>query len=126
MNIAPDKIHKLARLGVIAAYIVAIEWISVRTGSPADSWWWLNDIPFFLWIVAPVAVPLLLPVRHWLLTAGVTALAVCGVYLYEDAMFGPDTRSTSALVFVFLPLYQWVGTAILIVLASVMSRRKAQ
>ena len=123
MNAAP---HTVVRLGVIAAYAVAIEWISVRAGSPTELWWWLEGIPWLLWIIAPIAVPLLLRMRHWLLTGGVAVLAGYSLYVYEQSMFGPDTSSTSGLVFVFLPLYQWTVTAVLIVAAAIASRRKAQ
>ena len=123
MSATPDSVHKIARWSVIAAYAAAVEWIGVRVGNPTDLWWWLDDIPFSLWIIAPIAVPLLLRIRHWLLTGGATAMAVYGVYIYEDAMFGPGGRSTSALIFVFLPIYQWIGTAILIVAAAALNRR---
>lgn len=126
MNVASDKIHKLVRYGVIVAYAVAVEWIAVRVGNPADPWWWLTEVAFFVWIVAPIAVPLLQPIRHWLLTGGVAAMAGCSLYVYERAMFGPDTNSTSALIFVFLPLYQWVVTAVLLVAAAIASRRKSR
>jgi hypothetical protein len=126
MNPIPDLVHKLVRLGVLTAYAAAIEWIAFRAGNPTDPWWWVVDIPFSLWIVAPIAVPLILRFRHWLLTGGVTAMAAYGVYIYEGSMFGPAARSTSALIFIFLPIYQWVGTAVLIVIASVMSRRTSQ
>jgi hypothetical protein len=126
MNAAPDRIHKLVRLSVIAAYAAAVQWIGAKAGSPTDPIWWLADIPFSLWIVAPIAVPLLLWIRHWLLTGGVTAIAAYSVYIYEDSMFGPGARSTSAIIFVFMPLYQWIGAAILIVIAAAMTRRKAR
>ena len=126
MNAAPDRIHKAVRLGVLALYVVGVEWIAVRAGSPADPWWWALEIPFSLWIVAPVAVPLLLRLRHWLLTGGVAAMAAYSLHIYERDMFGPGARSTSALIFVFLPLYQWLGTAVLIVVAALLSRRTSQ
>lgn len=126
MSPNPESVHKVLRLGVIAAYAAGVAWISVRTGSPADPWWWLTEIVFFAWIVAPITVPLLQPIRHWLLTGGVAAMAAYSLYSYEHDMFGPDTNSTSALIFVFLPLYQWVATAVLIVAASIASRRKAR
>lgn len=126
MSATPDRIHKFVRLGVLAVYATAIEWISVRAGSPTDPWWWAVDILFFLWIIAPIAVPLLLRIRHWLLTGGIAAMAAYGVYVYEESMFGPGARSTSALIFIFLPIYQWVGTAVLIAVAAAMGRRKSQ
>jgi hypothetical protein len=123
MNGAPDKIHNFVRWSVIAAYVAVFEWIAVSTGDPTDLWWWLAEFPFSIWIIAPIALPLLLRLRHWLLTGGVTAMAAYGVYVYVDSMIGPGVRSTSGLVFIFLPFYQWLGTGILIVLAAVMSRR---
>jgi hypothetical protein len=126
MNATPDKVHKIVQWGVLAAYLAAVEWISVRTGNPTDPWWWLGEIPFALWIMAPIAVPLLLRFRHWLLTGGVAAMAGYGIYVYDRDMFGSGARSTSALIFIFLPIYQWVGTAVLIVIASAMSRRTSQ
>lgn len=126
MSVTPDKIHKMVRWGIPTVYFAAVEWIAVRTGNPTELWWWLGEIPFALWIIAPIAVPLFLRIRHWLLTGGVAAMATYGIYVYGDSMFGPGARSTSALIFIFLPIYQWVGTAILIVVASAMSRRTAQ
>jgi len=126
MSIAPVEAHTVVRWCVIVAYAAAVAWIAVRAGSPTDLRWWIQAIPFFLWIVAPVAVPLLVPFRHWLLTGGVALMAAYGVYIYERDMFGPGARSTSALIFVWLPIYQWIGTAVLIVIASALSRRKLQ
>ena len=123
MTLVSEKAHKGIRLGILAAYALALEWIAIRAGEPTELWWWLGEIPFFLWMVAPVALPLLIRIRSWLLTAGVSLMAIYSIYVYERAMFGPDARSTSALIFVFLPIYQWVATAILIVVAAMISRK---
>ena len=122
----PERTHRIVRFGVIATYVAAVEWIAFRAGEPTNLWWWLVDIPFSLWIVAPIALPLLLRIRHWLPTAGVAAMAAYGIYIYESAMFGPGARSTSALIFIFLPMYQWLGTALLITLAAILGRRQLQ
>jgi hypothetical protein len=126
MSAKSDRIHAFAQWGIVAAYAAAIEWIAFRAGNPADPWWWLWGIPLSLWIVAPIAVPLLLRIKHWLLTAGVAAMAVYGVYLYEVSMFGPGVRSTSGVIFVFLPLYQWFGTALLLLVALATRRRTSR
>ena len=126
MTANPDKLHRAVRLSVIAAYAVAVEWIAVRAGNPTELWWWLQEIPFLLWIVAPIAVPLLLRIRSWVLTGGLVLMAAYSVYVYEHDMFGPGARSTSALIFVFLPIYQWVAAAVLIVVASALSRKASQ
>ena len=121
MTTTPDKIHRAVRFCIVAVYGVAVGWIAIRAGEPTELWWWLLEIPFFLWIVAPIAVPLLLSLRSWFLTSGVAVMAAYSVYIYERDMFGPGARSTSALIFVFLPVYQWAGAAVLIGLASAAS-----
>jgi len=125
VNRAPDKLHRIVRWSVLAAYVAGVGSIVFRAGNPTESFWRLSALPFSLWMIAPIAVPLLLRIRHWLLTGGVAAMAVYGLYVYERDMFGPDVRSTSGLILIFLPIYQWVGTAVLIVVAAVMSRRKS-
>ncbi len=40
-------------------------------------------------------------------------IAAHGLYTYELDMFGPGARSTSALIFIFLPFYQWLAVAVL-------------
>ena len=126
MTTAAHRIHGIVRLGIVAIYAVAIGSISIRAGNPDQLWWWLLEIPFFLWIVAPVAMPLLLRLKSWLLTGGVAVMAAYSIYVYDRDMFGPGARSTSALIFIFLPIYQWIGTAILIVIAAIVQRRMAR
>lgn len=123
MTGASDNALKATRLCLLALYAIGVEWICIKSGDPADPWWWVIDVPFFLWIVAPVATPLLLRLNSWFLAAGAGAMAAHGLYVYATDMFGPGARSTSALIFIFLPLYQWVGAAVLIVSAFLLPRK---
>ncbi|UUR06997.1 hypothetical protein [Sphingomonas glaciei] len=45
------------------------------------------------------------------MTIGVGLLAAISLYLYGTTMLGSDQSSTAALIFIFLPLYLWVGVA---------------
>ena len=123
MTAISDEVNRAVRLGTLATYSVGVWWIELRTGAPTDLWWWLLEIPFFLWTVAPIGVPLLLRMRSWVLTGGVALMAAYGLYVYDRDMFGPGARSTSALIFICLPLYQWVGTIVLVGITSVLNRK---
>jgi hypothetical protein len=126
MTFLASKPPLFLRLGLIGLYFMAALWVAVRAGSPDSLWWWALSIPFLAWIVSPVAVPLLMRMNNWFLTAGVTVIAIHGVYEYERGMFGPDTNSTSAVMFVFLPAYQWAAAALLIFIAALVDRRAAK
>ena len=102
---------------VVILYAVGTGGIAIRAGEPTKLWWWLLEIPFFIWVVAPVAGPLLVPFKSWFLTVGVTAMAGYSFYVYLREMFGPGARSTSGLLFIFLPTYQWLAVFVLIALA---------
>ncbi len=71
-------------------------------------------IPFLMWIMAPVAATFVIVHRQsnaglLAVSCGLMSIAVIsGIYIYISDMFGEDVRSTSALVFIFLPIYQWV------------------
>ena len=112
----------IALAAVVALYAVGTGGITIYVGEPTKLWWWLLEVPFFLWIVAPMAAPLLVPFKSWFLTVSVTAMAGYSFYVYLSAMFGPGARSTSALVFIFLPIYQLLGVFVLIALAWGMKR----
>ena len=114
--------HRIVRAAIIGVYAIWTQWIAVRAGEPGDLWWWVVGLFFFVWMVAPIAVPLLVWFRDWLVTIGIGLIAAHGVYAYERDMFGPGARSTSALIFVFLPIYQWAAVLLLLVVAGA-SRR---
>ena len=108
---------ELFRWTLLSVYGLALASIMVQAGEPTSLEWWALFIPFFAWSIAPLAVPLLLPLRSWLIVLGTGAIAAHGWYTYEQQMFGPGARSTSGIVFVFLPIYQWLAVFILLTLA---------
>lgn len=99
------------RLAILSAYAGGIALIQLMVGDPQTPSWWLLFLPFFLWTIAPIAIPLAGRSTGWFVTSGVGLLAAISLYLYGQAMLGSDPSSTAALIFIFFPLYQWVGVA---------------
>jgi hypothetical protein len=58
--------------------------------------------------VAPIIAAYRLQRDSWFSTAALAGIAMYSLYIYERDMFGPGARSTSALIFVWLPIYQWI------------------
>lgn len=115
--VEPDQLVRA--LGAIGS-VVAIGLIAlmIHSGDPTSSSWWLAAIPFAVWIVGPAVAPYLFARRRRdrrsaiaMLGFLVVSTALSGV-AYYNAMF-VSASSTAALVFLFVPLYQW--TAFLIV-----------
>jgi hypothetical protein len=118
----PVRANKPVRILGITGAVVAIALIAlmIHSGDPTSSSWWLAAIPFALWIVGPAVAPYLLAWRRQdrrvaIAMLGFLAIStVASAVAYYDAMFISES-STAALVFLFVPLYQW--TAFLIVAA---------
>ena len=125
MTAGSDSSHKGIRLALLASYVIGIGWILIRSGDPVDPAWWMGAIPFLGWMLSPIAVPLLIRLRSWLLTGGVATMGAYSLYVYERDMFGSGVTSTSALIFIFLPAYLWLGTAILNFIAYMVRRRSS-
>lgn len=101
-----------ARFAIAAAYSLAVATVMIKAGEPTEFWWWFISIPFFLWCLAPVVLPLSHP--SWIVAFGVGVMAAFSSYVYVTDMFGPGARSTSALIFIFLPIYQWIAVGALL------------
>lgn len=108
-------------LGITGAVVaIALLALMIHSGDPTSSSWWLAAIPFALWIVGPAIAPYLLAWRQRDRRVAIAMLGFLAVstgasaVAYYDAMFVSES-STAALVFLFVPLYQW--TAFLIVAA---------
>jgi len=118
----PVRANKPVRILGITGAVVAIALLAlmIHSGDPTSSSWWLAAIPFALWIVGPAVAPYLLARRQRdrrvaIAMLGFLAIStVASAIAYYDAMFVSES-STAALVFLFVPLYQW--TAFLIVAA---------
>ena len=113
----------LTALAIIAVYSTAILAIMIRAGSPSDASWWMLLLLFLGWCLAPIVVPLFATRRSWFLTIGMALLCSFSLRIYIHDLLGPGIQSsTSALTFLFLPIYQWLCVAILIGLAWAIRR----
>jgi hypothetical protein len=90
-------------------------------GKPSDPRWWIGGVPFALWVIGPAIVPCLIAnhkSRRWFSVTMLLYLAVSSIlsgFTYYDAFFRSKS-STAALVLVFIPLYQWLAFALLLLL----------
>ena len=120
----PVSVTMPVRVLAIASAVVAFGLIAlmIHTGDPSSSSWWLAAIPFALWIVGPAIVPYLLARRQRNRATSVAMLGflvistiLSGIAYYQAILVSQS--STAALVFLFVPLYQW--TAFLIVAGAI-------
>jgi len=104
-----------------ASVAVALAALIVYAGEPGRPGWWIGALPFALWVIGPAVAPGLIANRKsrpWLSIAMLLYLAVSSIvsgFAYYDAFFRSKS-STAALVLVFIPFYQWLAIALLILL----------
>jgi hypothetical protein len=90
-------------------------------GEPSRPGWWIGALPFALWVIGPAVAPCLIAnhkSRPWFSIAMFLYLAVSSIvsgFAYYDAFF-LSKSSTAALTLVFIPFYQWLAIALLILL----------
>ena len=90
-------------------------------GEPSRSGWWIEALPFALWVMGPEVVPCLIANRKsrlWFFITMFLYLAVSSIFsgfAYYDAFFRSKS-STAALTLVFIPFYQWLALALLLLL----------
>ncbi len=111
---------------IVGLYGAVILSIFVRSGEPEYLWWWGLMIPFFLWCISPIFIPLVLARRSWLVSVGIALLAIVSLNQFIQNMFGEGVRSTSSLIFIFLPVYQWLAAAILLGIYFFMKSKTGQ
>jgi uncharacterized Tic20 family protein len=114
------------------ATVLALVALMLYAGKPQALSWWAEASPLALWVIGPVAAPYLLAARRsrrWFAIALLVYFAVSTLFsglAYLDAFFRPSS-STAALVLVFVPIYQWLALALLLVVccgtASWLGRR---
>ena len=104
---------KLTVIAVAAAYGVAVAVVILRSGEPQLPRWWVAGLAFFLWGISPICAAVLIR-ASWISAAGLLVIAVTGFYLYSLG---------DALLFLFVPLYQWVAVGMLAVGAGVLRAR---
>jgi hypothetical protein len=106
-------------LSIIAA--IALGALILHAGEPGNPRWWIGALPFALWIIGPAIAPCLIATRkspHWFSITMLSYLVVSSTlsgFAYREAFFESQS-STAALAMVFIPLYQWLALAILVLL----------
>lgn len=115
MNIAAV----LRNLSIFVA--LALCALMLYAGEPNSLSWWAPALPFAAWIIGPAVAPFLIAKckpRPWFYVTMLLYLIVSSTisgFVYFDAFF-QSKASTAALVMVFIPLYQWVALAFLLLL----------
>ena len=105
------SVFTLATVVIYSAWVFSID---LRAGDPGELWWWGLWLPFFLWTIAPFVTAHVIRSDDWFFTLGLIGIAAYSLYVYERDMFGPGARSTSGLIFIFLPIDQWIALALLV------------
>jgi hypothetical protein len=101
--------------------------LAVYAGEPSQPRWWMEALPFALWVIGPAVAPCMIAnhkSRHWFSITMFLYLAVSSIvsgFVYYDAFFRSKS-STAALALVFIPLYQWLAIALLLVLCFCIRR----
>jgi len=93
----------------------------VYAGEPSRPGWWIGALPFALWVIGPAVAPCLIAnhkSRQWFSITMFLYFAVSSIFsgfAYYDAFFRSKS-STAALTLVFIPFYQWLAIALLLLL----------
>jgi MFS family permease len=104
-------------LSVVVALVLGA--LVFHAGEPNHLRWWMGALPFTLWAIGPVIAPCLIAKhgsRRWFSITMFLYFVVSSIFsglAYYDAFFRSKS-STAALVMVFIPLYQWLGLALLL------------
>ena len=69
-----------------------------------------------LWMAAPITVLAIVSARRPIQLAFGYVLSVVAGYIYWRAFFGPDLDPQSPLILIFLPIAQWLGVLIIVLL----------
>ncbi len=101
-----------------SAAAAALAAVVLAAGEPSRLSWWAGAVAFWLWMISPAVAAGLFTGRHpsngRLLVAGIFLIGfiVSSAVGYGRSLLRP-VSSTSSLIVIFLPLYQW---AVLIVM----------
>jgi len=103
------------------AVVLALGALVFYAAGPNDRGSWVGALPFALWVIGPALAPCLIArpkSARWFSTTMFSYFVVSSLFAgfaYRDAFF-QSKSSTAALVMVFIPLYQWLALAILLLL----------
>ena len=88
---------------------------------PNDPGGWMGALLFALWVIGPAIAPCMIAKpksARWFSMTMFSYFVVASLFAgfaYHDAFFRSKS-STASLVMVFIPLYQWLALAILLLL----------
>ncbi|WP_114521547.1 hypothetical protein [Altererythrobacter sp. ZODW24] len=117
----PENVINPSRKIVLVLYVLANIVIALKSGEPTQIWWWLGEIFFLAWIISPIAFLCISKMAPTFFTVGAVIIGMWGIITYWQDMFGPGARSTSALILLFLPIYQWAAVGVLALIAYLFS-----
>ena len=107
------------------AVILAMTALMISQGDPTKPKWWLGAVLFWFWLMAPIWAPYQLAriadSLAFTIPLGVFFLIATLLtgWAYYTTLF-PPTSSTGALIFVVMPLYQWVGFIVIAAISSLL------
>lgn len=125
---AVTRITRIVLIAAAAACLGLLTW-AADLGSTSR---FLTALAFGLWVVSPFIFLLHASLRRrdnriWqyglLVTSLLTAGFACIVY-YAAYFISPDAQS--ALVFAFVPLWQWLGQGLVVAVLAFFSRRSGR
>lgn len=116
------KMLTAAGLLTHAVSLLIALWVLASMSSAALSW-------FYLWVAAPFVLPMVFAVQavrgrpiSWVMTITGTVSSVLGAVAYVSVFVAPNTDAQAGLVFVAIPLYQWVLLAIALLIHFLVKR----
>lgn len=121
-------VSALRILSALVAFVLGA--LILYAGEPSVLRWWMVGLPLALWVIGPAVAPCLVANRRsrpWLSITMLLYLAVSSIvsgFAYDDAFFRSKS-STAALTLVFIPLYQWLALAPLLVVCAAIRRRRS-
>jgi hypothetical protein len=112
-------------LSALVAFVLGA--LVFYAGEPGHLRWWMGALPFALWVIGPAVAPSLIANHksgQWLSILMCLYLALSSIFsgfAYYDAFFRSKS-STAALTLAFIPLYQWLAIALLLLLCLAIRR----
>lgn len=114
----------------IAIGIVVTLWFMLRAGTGNSVGQWLLAIPFAVWVAVPYAIAGVAvrwlrgsPRSQAVLLFTAIVLTSTAIFLLYQSFVASGVDAQSALVFVFLPLWQVIGLAPFLFVAFLLRRR---
>lgn len=108
VGLMPD-ILRAVTIATLLVGCIHLASVMLRSGSPTDPDWWSVSLALiFLWAISPIIAAAWVArnkrIGTWVYVVGI----VLSGWIYENALFAAEASSTAGLIFIFMPLYQWV------------------